>query len=45
MPGDRKSYSPAGPGFDLYTVECTKCAHVSRYNVEYHTSKCGMLVF
>jgi hypothetical protein len=31
--------SPAEPGFDLYTFECTKCAQISRYDVEYHTSR------
>ena len=36
--------SPAEPGFDHYTVECTKCAHVSRYDAEYHTAKRGVLV-
>jgi hypothetical protein len=31
--------SPAEPGFDLYTFECTKCGHTSRHDVEYHASK------
>lgn len=31
--------SPAEPGFGLYTFECTKCAHISRHDVEYQASK------